>query len=74
MAGVWRVVPGGQREYEDLVAGGAFVAVVEVTYELVETGEIGTVKVLKRDFTEDRVRAMIDAVAQEKARVARLEG
>lgn len=74
MAGVWRVIPGGQREYEDLAAGGQFVPIIEVTYEMIATGDIGTVKILKRDYTEDRVRSLIEEAARVKQAVAQLEG
>lgn len=72
MAGVWRVV--GQRQYEDLTGAGTFVPVVEITYELIQTGTIGTVKVPKRDYTEDRVRALVDEEARKAAAIQSLEG
>lgn len=74
MAGVWRVLPGGQREYSDLVQGGQFVDLVEVTFELVGSGQVGTVKLLKRDYTEDRVRQLIDERARAMVAIEGLEG
>jgi hypothetical protein len=74
MASVWRVLPGGQRQYEDYTSAGTFVPVVEVTFEVIASGTVGTVKVPLRDYTEERVRALIDARAQAMAAVESLEG
>lgn len=72
MAGVWTVL--SQRQYEDLTDAGGFVPVVEVTFQLVASGVTGSVKVPLRSYTEDNVRALINAQAVEMSRVQNLEG
>lgn len=68
----WRVV--GQRQYDDLVGGTQFVPMVEVTFEIIDSGAIGTVTVPQRTYSEDTVRAAIAPVAATMAAVHRLEG
>lgn len=68
----WRVT--GQRQYEELTANGQFVAVVEVTYELIQSGTQGSVKVPARAYTEDNVRNLVDQSAQAMAAVENLSG
>lgn len=72
MAGVWAVL--SQRQYEDLTPTGAFEAVVEVTFQLSQSGVVGSVKVPLRDYTEDRVRDVINARATQMAAIQTLEG
>lgn len=68
----WRVV--GQREFEDLRPNGQFEPMVEVTFELPAAGVQGTVRIPKREFNVDTVRAAIEADAATKAAVQDLSG
>lgn len=58
----WRVLP-PQRSFDELTAAGTFVAMIEVTFEVLPSGTQSTVKVPEREFTSERVRALIDAKA-----------
>lgn len=68
----WRVV--GQRQYDELVGGTQFVPTVEITFELLGAGTIGTVTVPLRNYSEETVRNAVDAVAQRMAAVHGMEG
>lgn len=68
----WRVV--GQRQYDDLVNGSQFVPMVEITFEIIDSGAVGTVTVPQRTYSEDTVRAAIDPVARTMAAVHGMEG
>lgn len=58
----WRVIP-PQRTFDELTAAGTFTPVIEVTFEVLPSGTQATVKVPRREFTPERVRALIDAEA-----------
>ena len=68
----WRVV--GQRQFDDLVGGTQFVPTVEVTFELIDTGTVGTVTIPQRIYSEDTVREAVDAVARRMAAVHGMTG
>lgn len=68
----WRVV--GQRQYDELVGGTQFVPMVEVTFEIINSGAVGTVTVPQRAYSEESVRAAITPVAATMAAVHGLEG
>lgn len=68
----WRVV--GQRQYDELVGGTQFVPTVEITFELLDAGTIGTVTIPLRSYSEETVREAVDRVAQRMAAVHGMEG
>ncbi len=68
----WRVV--GQRQYDELVGGTQFVPTVEITFEIIDSGAIGTVTIPQRTYSEEAVRAAIAPVAATMAAVHGMEG
>lgn len=68
----WRVV--GQRQYDELVGGTQFVPMVEITFEMVDSGTVGSVTVPQRAYSEDAVRAAIAPIAASMAAIHGMEG
>jgi hypothetical protein len=60
----WRVLPGGTSEREDLTAGGQFIKMMDVKFELLDSGTVGTVTLQRRDFSADTVARLITEYAE----------
>jgi hypothetical protein len=70
MVARWRIV--NQEQREDLDRTGKFSTIMEITFEVLDTGNIGMVKVPISAYSAERVADEVSGRANEMLRVARL--
>jgi hypothetical protein len=66
----WRVT--GQTQREDLGPGGKFRTVIDITFELLDSGDTGTVTVPLANYTQEEVASVIQQRADVMYDVGRM--